>query len=123
MPTRSRKLCSATGCSQLTSERWCEEHKSKPLVSRSYDTHRGSSSKRGYDAAWKKIRVLALMRDNYLCQHCLKKDDLIQATDVDHIIPISEDPEKRLELDNLQSLCKYHHDLKTYLHDGGLGHK
>ena len=56
-------------------------------------------------SAWRKIRVLALQRDNYLCQHCLKKGVLKIATEVHHIRPIADYPESALDLDNLISLC------------------
>jgi 5-methylcytosine-specific restriction endonuclease McrA len=34
---------------------------------------------------------------------------------VDHIIPIVDAPELRLDLENLQSLCKKHHHAKGLL--------
>jgi 5-methylcytosine-specific restriction enzyme A len=122
MPTRSKKPCSCPGCPVLTSERWCETHAKNKFISRSYDQLRGNSTQRGYDSLWKKLRLVALRRDNYLCAHCMKFDGRpIQATDVDHIVPIAEAPERRLDLDNLQCLCKKHHDQKTYEENNAFG--
>ncbi|WP_433969720.1 HNH endonuclease signature motif containing protein [Tunturiibacter gelidiferens] len=38
---------------------------------------------------------------------------LVTATDVDHKVPISVSPERRLDISNLQSLCRACHRAKT----------
>lgn len=63
--------------------------------------------------AWRNTRKVALMRDEWLCQHCLQSDVYKPAEMVDHIVPTLVDWEKRLELDNLQSLCNACHNRKT----------
>jgi 5-methylcytosine-specific restriction protein A len=55
--------------------------------------------------AWRKIRKLALQRDHYLCQECLKADKITRATEVHHIETANDNPDKALTLDNLVSLC------------------
>lgn len=70
-----------------------------------------SSHRRGYDSTWRKLRRVKLDRDP-LCQHCLERDRTEAATEVDHITPI-EDGGARLDLANLQSLCKSCHSKKT----------
>lgn len=55
--------------------------------------------------AWRRLRRLALQRDHYLCQHCLKKGTIKTATEVHHIKPIADFPELALDLGNLVSLC------------------
>lgn len=56
-------------------------------------------------------------RDNYLCQVCLlnKYDTNYKYTykelEVHHIVPIEEDYDKRLDSENLITLCRYHHEL------------
>ena len=62
-------------------------------------------------SAWKKIRA-AQLRIEPLCRACREQGKLIEAGIVDHIIPISDGGEA-LDLSNLQSLCKPHHDAKT----------
>lgn len=121
MPMRSRRPCGVPGCPALTSERWCAEHAKNRFVSRSHDAFRGSSTQRGYDGEWRKIRLIALRRDQYLCQQCLKSDRPTSATEVDHIISINKAPELRLDLDNLASICGPCHKEKTNREDGGFG--
>ena len=55
--------------------------------------------------AWRRVRLLALQRDHYLCQECLRKKRLTKATEVHHLLPLEEHPELALELSNLESLC------------------
>ena len=62
---------------------------------------------------WRKIRAVALARDNHLCQNCLKRGRLRAAALVHHIAPLDERPDLGLELDNLLSLCMRCHALST----------
>lgn len=55
--------------------------------------------------AWRRLRLLALQRDNYLCQECLRKKRITRATEVHHVKPIADFPALALDLDNLESLC------------------
>jgi len=55
--------------------------------------------------AWRRVRLLALQRDNYLCRQCLRKKRITKATQVHHLKPIKGYPELALTLDNLESLC------------------
>lgn len=67
--------------------------------------------------AWKKKREDIKVRDKYLCQVCLRElyntqqqynmNDL----EVHHIEPLKEAWDKRLDDDNLITLCRYHHEL------------
>lgn len=61
---------------------------------------------------WKKIRLIALERDNYLCQKCLEIGDITPANVVHHIIPIDENNLDLLGLDlnNLISWCRNCHE-------------
>lgn len=60
--------------------------------------------------AWKKCRLVALERDAYLCQPCLRRKRLMTANTVHHIKPRLEHPELALELDNLESICPACHN-------------
>jgi 5-methylcytosine-specific restriction protein A len=113
MPSRPNRPCNVSGCLNLTTARYCDTHAADRDVVRSYDRFRGTAASRGYDADWTKVRLHALERDRYLCLHCLSKDLVTLAVDVDHIIPISVDPRRRLDLENLQSLCRPCHRKKT----------
>ena len=55
--------------------------------------------------AWKRLRLLALQRDGYLCRIGLPGCSGL-ATCVDHITPLAVAPELALELDNLRSSCQ-----------------
>ena len=55
--------------------------------------------------AWKNIRVVALQRDNYICQECKRQKKITRATEVHHLKPIGNYPELALDIRNLESLC------------------
>ena len=65
--------------------------------------------------SWKTKRTQIKIRDLYLCRVCLQnkmisKDKFNhQNIQVHHIVPIHEDWDKRLDSNNLISLCTYHH--------------
>lgn len=51
-------------------------------------------------------------RDHYLCQVCLSKNILnYNDLSVHHIIPLKEDFSKRLDNNNLITLCEKHHKM------------
>ena len=117
---------------------------------RRIDSQRGTSTERGYDAAWRVLRIRAFERDRWTCVECGWRPDLaamyqaIGADELpaslavmdelrrrqraglrhlqgDHIIPISQRPELRLTLGNIQTLCSLCHGRKTAAEDGGFG--
>lgn len=60
---------------------------------------------------WYVIRRMVLVRDKLICQMCGRKLSIDEA-EVDHIIPISRGGHP-FRLENLQTLCKECHRLKT----------
>ena len=60
--------------------------------------------------AWITKREQIKKRDKYLCQVCLK-DNIYTCNNlqVHHIVPIEKDNDKKLDIDNLITLCSYHH--------------
>lgn len=54
-----------------------------------------------------------------MCPHGIERP----AQTADHIIPIREAPERRLDPTNLQPLCLPCHHKKTNTRDGGFGHR
>src|SRR5262249_12696601 len=60
---------------------------------------------RPYDYRWKKVRLRILARDGY---QCYVLGCTIPATQVDHIVPVTEAPHLRLEPSNLRSSCAKH---------------
>jgi 5-methylcytosine-specific restriction endonuclease McrA len=77
------------------------------------DLHRPSPARRGYDGAWRKLRLVILDRDPVctLCHAAL-------SSVVDHIEPIALAPQRRLDPSNLRGLCKSCHDRRTALDQG-----
>ncbi len=73
--------------------------------------NRPSSCKMGYGRDWRLCRLMYL-RANPLCATCLAKGFTTVATEVDHIVPLKRGGE-RLDVANLQSLCKPCHSRKT----------
>jgi len=61
---------------------------------------------------WKRTRLITLA-ESPLCEMCLVSGVTSPAVHVDHIIPLSEDYSKKLNYDNLQSLCHSCHSKKT----------
>ena len=60
--------------------------------------------------AWLCVRRLALQRDNYLCQACLREGRHTVANVVHLKEELEERPELGLELSNLESLCWQCHE-------------
>lgn len=66
---------------------------------------------------WQKKREEIKQRDLYLCQICIRElyNTIIkynmQELEVHHNVPINEDYDKRLDNDNLLTVCKYHHEM------------
>ena len=82
-----------------------EEYKSYNKTRWNYD----KKLTRFYNSsAWRSTSKLVLLRDDYVCQMCGG-----EATMVDHIIPIKQDWNRRLDLDNLQASCKACNDAKA----------
>lgn len=111
MPTRPGKACTNTpNCRGIVHGGRCSVCGPKRQADQAYDRQRGSAAQRGYDRRWQRLRLMHL-RASPLCVECLKRNIVIQASEVDHILP------KRLGGDdsdtNLQSLCKSCHSRKT----------
>lgn len=66
-------------------------------------------------AKWKRKREEIKIRDKYLCQICIRNlyhtERILNAEklEVHHCEPLREAYEKRLDNDNLLTMCEYHH--------------
>lgn len=66
---------------------------------------------------WQSKREEIKERDNYLCQVCMRKlyDPRVQFNydnlEVHHAISLEDDFERRLDNDNLITICNFHHEL------------
>ena len=63
-----------------------------------------------HKSAWRRIRKQALQRDHFLCQECLRRGKITQATEVHHLMDLESFPSLGLELSNLESLCWQCHE-------------
>ncbi len=50
---------------------------------------------------------------NPLCTECAKLGFTVAATELDHIVPVSREPERFWDTSNWQALCRMCHELKT----------
>lgn len=114
---RSLKPCKEFGCGKLTREAYCITHEGKAeeeaaVKRREYNRLiRPAYITRFYGGGdWVRLRAVAMVRDNHLCQRCLKSNRLQAAHVVHHLIEVRDDWNKRLDLNNLESLCHTCHN-------------
>ncbi|EGQ0370168.1 TPA: HNH endonuclease [Staphylococcus pseudintermedius] len=67
-----------------------------------------------HSKAWRDKRKQVLLRDKYLCQSCLRKGYVNPVKNgqrfyVHHIVELKDDWEKRLDMDNLETVCSKCH--------------
>lgn len=112
MPRRLPVPCSAAGCPALVRRGRCEDHQVRRAESeRDYDAERKGARKRGYDRTWQGLRLAKLGR-NPVCEPCEQRGVTTPATEVDHIVPLRM-VGARLDLENLQAICRSCHAKKT----------
>lgn len=85
---------------------------SKSLSNKAYDKYKRNPEARAFykSAAWQKVRIIILQRDNYLCQECLKNNKLTVANTVHHIEPLLDNWDKGLDEENLEAICESCHN-------------
>ena len=115
MNNKILRVCNKAGCTNLTSESYCELHRRE----RKPD-NRLSAYKRGYNTAWQRASKAYLIKHPF-CVECLKHGIHTKATVVDHIKPHKGDNSLFWDKNNWQPLCKPCHDRKTAMEDGGFG--
>lgn len=100
--------CRITGCPELIGARggYCPAHQRERRIE--YDARRGKTAERGYNATWRYTRDAKLRQDPY-CELQIHCEPNTPAEEVHHIVPISERPDMRLIMSNLQSACKSCH--------------
>nr|WP_192944542.1 HNH endonuclease [Ligilactobacillus agilis] len=68
-----------------------------------------------HSKGWAALRQQALSRDNYECLWCKEEGRVSSGTlEVDHIKDLEHYPELALNLDNLRTLCKDHHNQRHH---------
>lgn len=106
MPSKLKRPCNHIGCRALSDQRLCPEHRRKQ------NQARGSAKKRGYNARWRRYRIL-FIREHPLCRECQAEGKLTPTFAIDHIIPHRGDYDLFWDEDNHQPLCERHHNSKT----------
>jgi 5-methylcytosine-specific restriction endonuclease McrA len=116
------KVCAQAGCRTITTKRNCTTCQQKSdLKSKEYAKKRARKSTRSLHKSnrafygssdWKALRIRKLKKDP-LCQMCLPKGFLKDGMDIDHIVEIKDDYSRRLDISNLQTLCRSCHMYKT----------
>lgn len=93
-------------CGRIHSEGYeCPQKPKKKFKKRCDDIGKFRNSK-----AWRTKRDEIKERDLFMCQVCLAKKVLnLNLVEVHHIVPLAEDFSKRLDDNNLISLCAVHH--------------
>lgn len=124
MPVKPLKPCNYPGCSGLTrtGNGYCSLHQQfaadqKRARQQDYDRHRGSSTSRGYDAAWQKLRIKVKERDDWLCvcKRCKEMGRIRPVTKSDpvhHIEPVETHPHLRLDINNCESHAYQCHEVE-----------
>lgn len=119
MAQRSLRPCKQRGCKNCTRDisGYCLEHKGMyeakgKLQHIEYKRYRQDHKEQQFynSMLWKKTRKERLTIDNGLCQTCLEDDRLTLADMVHHEIEVKDDWDKRLDIDNLISLCNACHN-------------
>lgn len=111
MPGKPKRPCGYFGCRALSTESYCEEHRKQ--IHLDYKRDRTDKEEQAFytSGRWRKVRSLKLSADP-LCEECKRQGRIKEASMVDHIVPIKKGG-ARLDMDNLQSLCRPCHNRKT----------
>ena len=73
---------------------------------------RKQAFQRGYDSDWTRLSKKH-KRANPICVRCKERGIISSVSITDHIIPVHIRPDMRLAWNNLQSLCRSCHAIKT----------
>lgn len=125
-------LCNHPGCMALIpfDQRYCDKHEyRKPIdLADSKERHRinkatyhrritsqheGKYQRFYHSTIWKKLSHHWLMT-HPLCVSCEERGIYRKGDVVDHIVELRDDWSKRLDPNNLQTLCYAHHNKKTW---------
>ena len=105
MTRAPRRYCSNPDCDRLLGRgETCPDHPPRPRK-------RPRTKARGYGGDWQRLRKRVLAAEPW-CRPCALQGVLTPATEVDHIVPISQGG-ARLDPGNLQAICTQCHAEKT----------
>lgn len=116
MADRALRFCGHAGCGNLTTGKYCEEHKGDAVLqARAQDERRGSSAERGYNWKWHKYSAAFLRRpENKICKLHLEGCTIV-AECVDHIDPPDGPSDPRFwDKHNHQAACLHCNSVKGH---------
>lgn len=114
MASKPLRPCRRPGCAALTRDGWCDKHRPRMERKASAKYHAWYSLPIWVD----RLRPAQLAREPF-CRECARlypatdPRHRAEATVVDHIVAHEGNWTLFTAQDNLQSLCKRHHDMKT----------
>lgn len=115
MPTAPlNSKCRELGCQNPKTSRstFCSKHGGGV-------TEKGKENSKLYGQVyWKRQREAQLSKEP-LCGACLLDGKVVQAEHIDHVFPHRQNHE-RFRRNLFQSLCQYHHIMKTQFEKGGV---
>ena len=118
-PTRPLYACTVPMCpNRSVKPGRCAVHQQQRR--QQSDSERGTSSERGYDAEWRRVRARHL-HDYPWCVMCEAKGVMTEATEVDHVLELAKGGTHAKE--NLRSMCHSHHSQRTARESGGFGNR
>lgn len=99
---------------QANRQRWARSHNQQYQHKYNAQTRNRNATKHDQyqfyrSRQWQRLREQALERDHYICQYCGQPN----SDTVDHIVPIEYDGALKDSLDNLATICRQCHRLKT----------
>ena len=120
MPTRPARACRTPTCPHpATHSSYCDACRAhlgltdKPSQTGSHwaNWNTGTSTARGYGAAWRKVRTQVLQAADYLCTACRQHGRITLAREVHHRIPRVAGGTDAI--DNLEARCTACHRIAT----------
>lgn len=123
MPVSPPRMCSWSGCAEVVHGRahYCPAHEvvNTREQSRATETARPDATVRGYNARWRKYRIVFLAR-HPLCGNPFGTHgagEVVPSTVVDHIVPHRGDTTLFWDKANHQAVCTRCHNYKTATQD------
>jgi 5-methylcytosine-specific restriction enzyme A len=108
MPRKAPRPCRDCKRATTNTHGYCDDHQDLAV---GWVQRQSSWQGKGSTTAWRKKREAILLRDDHLCQICLRDGLYVEARIVDHIVPRFEGGSD--DDDNLQSICSPCDKVKT----------
>ena len=110
--SKPRKQCEHAGCRVMVDYNvtFCPKH-TKQRNKETYEKRKGKYFDFYQTKQWRNLSKSYRVSHPY-CEQCYQRGIIRPAEICDHIIEVRKDWDKRLDWDNLQSLCQQCHEMK-----------